>query len=138
MHSFHVPRYLVRILGGILLAGLVAPGLGWAQQPLLIPQPRELQTHRENFKIQSNLKIVLLPPMAAEDRGAAESMAEELKTVTQVDFPIVSSVPAANIPAIVLGRLEQPSMKNLLDARSLNPSGIGEQGYVLDVTPNQV
>ncbi len=129
---------LVRFLGGLLLIGLVGPSLGWAQQPMLIPQPRELQVQRENFKITSNLEIVLLPLQVAEDRSAAESLTDVLKTVTQADFAIVSSVPAATTPTIVLGRLEQPSMKELLDARGLNTSGIGEQGYVLDITPNRV
>ena len=138
MHPFNVSRYLVRLLGGLLVIGLAGPGLGLAQQPMLIPQPRELQSRGGNFKITSNLEIVLLPFLADEDRATAASLADELKAVTQVDFANVSSVPAANAPAIVLGRLEQPSMKKLLDARGLNSSGIGDQGYVLDVTPSRV
>lgn len=40
------------------------------------------------FKITSNLEIVLLPTLAEEDRFAAESLAEELKAVTDQDFPL--------------------------------------------------
>ncbi len=138
MHAFNVSSYLVRLVAGLLLIGLAGPSLGLAQQPMLIPQPRELQAQRGNFKITSNVEIVLLPVLTEEDRNAAASLVDELKTVTQVDFAIISSVPAANAPAIVLGRLEQPSMKKLLDARGVNNSGIGDQGYVLDVTPSRV
>ncbi len=138
MQSFSVSPIIVRLLSGMLLIGVIGPSLGLAQQPMLVPQPRELQARQGNFKITPGLEIVLLPIVADDDRFAAECLAEELKAVTQQDFAIVSAAPAATEPTIVLGRLEQPSMKKLLDARGLNGSGIGEQGYLLDVMPGRV
>lgn len=138
MRPSNVSSCFVRILAALLLMAFTLPSSGSAQQPLLIPQPREVQTRQGNFKITSNLEIVLLPTLAEEDRFAAESLAEELKAVTDQDFPIVSNSPSPNAPAIVLGRPYQPGMKKLLDARGINTAGIGDQGYVLDVTPSRV
>ncbi len=54
-------------------------------------------------------------------------------------FPTLSPPPGlARTRSILLGRFDQPSVRSLLDARHLAATGIGEQGYVLDVEPNQV
>ena len=97
-------RNFVRLLAGFLFTGLLVSSPGFAQQPMLIPQPREMRAGQGNFKVTSDLKIVLLPVLADEDRFAAENLAEELKSVTQLDFPIVSAIPAANtnLTAIVI------------------------------------
>ena len=122
----------------LLLLAFTFPSTGRAQQPLLIPQPQQVQTRQGNFKVTSNLEINLFPDLAQEDRHAAESLAEELKAVTQQDFLISLNSPSSNAPAIVLGRLDQPQMGKLLEARGINTNGIGDQGYVLDVTPTRV
>lgn len=138
MHLLSLSRHGVHLTAGLLLLALVGPGVGRAQQPMLIPQPREMQVERGNFRITSNLEIVLLPAPAADDRATAENLAEELKAIANVDVAVVSSVPDAHTPAIVLGRLQQPSMTNLLNAVGVSGSGIGDQGFVLDVTPTRV
>jgi hypothetical protein len=132
---FRSPRQLASCLAITVLA---LPCIGWAQQPMLIPQPRELESKPGNFKVTPDLEIILLPDAPAEDHYAAQSLVNELKSVTQKDFAIISSAPPSNLSTIVLGRLEQPSMQKLLGARGINTDGVGEQGYVLDVTPSQV
>ena len=108
-----------------------------AQQPMLIPQPRELHTSAQSFEVNSNLQIVLLTPVTAEDRFAAESIQKELKLVTGQEFPIVgTSEPPQGAPAIIMGRFDQPAMRQLLSARHLGTEGIGAEGYVLDVGPS--
>jgi hexosaminidase len=115
------------------------PALLSAQQPMLIPQPRELQTRTQTFQVNANLEIVLLTPVAHEDRFAAESVQKELSLVTGQEFPIVGlPEPPQGVPAIIMGRFSQPVMHNLLEARHLSTEGIGDQGYVLDVEPNSV
>jgi hexosaminidase len=117
----------------------VFPALLSAQQPMLIPQPRELQTKSQPFLVNADLQIVLLAPVASEDRMAAESVQKELKLVTGQVFPIVGlSQPPQGTPAIIMGRFAQPSMRNLLSARHLSTEGVGDQGYVLDVGPNTI
>lgn len=110
-----------------------------AQQPMLIPQPRELQTRTQTFQVKANLEIVLLTPVANGDRVAAESVQEELKLVTGQTFPIAAlPKPPQGAPAIIMGRFDQPAMRSLLSARQLSTDGVGNQGYVLDVEPNSV
>lgn len=117
----------------------VFPGLLSAQQPMLIPQPRELQARPQSFQVGAKLEIVLLTPVGREDRFAAESVQKELKLVTGQVFPIIGlPEPPQNAPAIIMGRFDQPAMHNLLAARSLSTEGVGDQGYVLDVGPEAV
>ena len=106
---------------------------------MLIPQPRELRTKPQPFQITDSLKIVLLTPVVHEDRMAAASIQKELKLTTGQVFPIVAlPEPPQGVPAIVMGRFDQPVMRNLLAARHLSTEGIGAQGYVLDVGPSTI
>ncbi len=114
------------------------PSGAHAQRPMLIPQPREVQTKAANFPVTSDLQIVLLPDFAERDRSAAESLAEELAQVTQHEFSISSPVQVPSGPAILLGSLTQGAMAKLLSERGISTSGIGDQGYVLDVAPGQI
>jgi hexosaminidase len=126
-------------LGLVLLSIELFPSFLNAQQPMLIPQPRELQTRTQSFQVKANLEIVLLTPVAHGDRIAAENVQKELKLVTGQEFPIVGlPEPPQGVPAIVIGRFGQAAMRNLLSARHLNTEGIGGQGYVLDVEPSTV
>ncbi|HEX5411936.1 MAG TPA: beta-N-acetylhexosaminidase [Terriglobia bacterium] len=110
-----------------------------AQQPMLIPQPRELHTRAQSFQVNSNLQIVLLTSVTSEDHFAAESVQKELKLVTGQEFPIVGlPEPPQGAPAIVMGRFDQPAMRQLLSARHLSPEGVGAEGYVLDVQSGAV
>jgi len=115
------------------------PAILSAQQPMLIPQPRELQARTQTFQVNANLEIVLMTPVAQGDRFAAESVQKELKLVTGQEFPIVGlPEPPQGVPAIILGRFSQPAMRNLLSARHLSTDGVGDQGYVLDVQPGTI
>jgi len=127
----------------LLLAFIIAvplfPVILSAQQPMLIPQPRELQNRSQTFEVKGDLEIVLLTPVEHQDRFAAESVQKELKLVTGQVFPIVAlPEPPQGEPAIILGRFGQPAMRNLLSARHLSTEGVGDQGYVLDVQPGTI
>ncbi len=129
-------RYLGFKLAILVLA--VPAGL-LAQQPQLIPQPRELEAKAAAFKVASNLQIVLAARAVKEDRWAAESLAEELKTVTGRRFPIVGVAQRAlGRPQILLGRLDQPAVARALKKANVSVDGIGEQGYALDVGPREI
>ena len=114
------------------------PTAARAQRPLLIPQPRELQTTAANFPVTGDLEIALLPGFAERDRSAARSIQEELAQVTGHEYPISSPVQVPSGPSILLGSFGQPAMAKLLAERGISTSGIGDQGYVLDVAPGQV
>ncbi|HZT68434.1 MAG TPA: beta-N-acetylhexosaminidase [Terriglobia bacterium] len=117
----------------------VFPSTLSAQQPMLIPQPRELQTKAQSFAVNSNLRIVLLTPVAHEDLFAAQQVQKELRLVTGQQFPIVGlPEPPQGEPVIIMGRFGQAGMRNMLSARNLSTEGVGDQGYVLDVEPNSI
>ena len=117
----------------------IFPAILSAQQPMLIPQPRDLQAKTQSFQVNSNLQIVLLTPVAHEDLFAAQRVQKELKLVTGRQVPIVAlPEPPQSVQAIIMGRFDQPVMRNLLSARGLGTDGIGDQGYVLDVEANSI
>jgi hexosaminidase len=109
-----------------------------AQQPQLIPQPRDLQSTGQAFEVRPETEIVLPPASAAEDRFAAESLQEELKLVTGHECPIVSLASAAKAPAIHLTRFGDETTGSALEGAGLNTTGVGDQGYVLDVEPSGI
>ena len=117
----------------------VFPALLSAQQPMLIPQPREMQTRAQSFNVDSDLQIVLLTPIAHKDLFAAEQVQKELKMDTGHVYPIVGQPePPQGVPTIIMGRFNQPAMQSLLEAHHLSTEGVGEQGYILDVEPDTI
>ena len=122
----------------IVVAGVVSPSLR-AQQPQLIPQPREVQAKSARFTVTPDLQIVVVSPVATEDHFAAERLQDELELVTGRKVPITTTAaPPAGAASIVLGRLDQSPIRGLVDSRRLRSDGIPEQGYLLDVEPGQV
>ncbi len=126
---------------GLAVAVMMALGVKsiLAQQPELIPQPREIKTVSTPFKVTSGLEIALLSPVQPKDTFAAMTLRKELYRDTGLIFPIVTTVSAeTGRPVILLGRLEQPEIASLLREQGLGATGIGAQGYALSVTPRRV
>jgi hexosaminidase len=84
------------------------------------------------------LQIVLAPLASEEDRYAAQSLQEELKSDTEHEFPIVVSPRASSVSAVLLGEFDQPEIQKRLHERGISVNGVGAQGYVLDVSPDEV
>jgi hypothetical protein len=124
----------------LILSFLFLPILSFSQTPQLIPQPREVETKRPTFGVPQELQINILSPLQPGDRLTARSLQEELEVVTGHTFPVVAAIamPPEDTPAIVLGKLDQSPVADYLRRQKINASGIGEQGYVLDVTPRRV
>jgi len=123
----------------IVFAAATMAGNLLAMQPLLIPQPRYLESKAEPFQVNSKLEIVLLSPFTGQDRSAAQSIQKELEMVTGEHFPIVGlPEPPKGAPAIIMGLLGQSQVRTLLEARHLSTEGVAGQGYVLDVSAGSV
>lgn len=122
----HSDSYLFRAILSLFLLPelLLAQRNPVALQPQLIPQPRELQVKAENFRVASDSKIVLLSPVSGEGRVAAQSIEAELEAVTGHRVAIVGSEPSARVPAILLGLLDQPAVREMMDARGIGTAGI--------------
>ncbi|HVA01653.1 MAG TPA: glycoside hydrolase family 20 zincin-like fold domain-containing protein [Terriglobia bacterium] len=123
----------------IVMAGGGIAGNLLAMQPLLIPQPRQVESKAQPFQVETNLKIVLATPVAPQDRYAAQSIQRELELVTGREFPIVAlPEPPKDTPAIIMGTFDQPQIQTLLKARRLSTQGVEDQGYVLEITGKEV
>ncbi len=135
MPSFWSPFTRFMLAAGLTF--LVSPV--WGQVPQLIPQPREFQATSQPFPVTPQLEIVLLIPNTGEDRFAAEVLQNELKVDTGKEFPIIAAqAPPTDGPAIVLGYASSPVMGAWLKRQNLAVQPLGDQGYVLDVEPNQI
>lgn len=127
-----------RTAGVFLLLAAFCPLAALAQEPQLIPQPREVQTTSGWFEVKPETEIVLSTTAAAEDRFAAESLQEEIKEATGRRPPAVVSSPSTQSPAIYLERFGDSLASSMLSSAAMRTEGIGEQGYVLDVTPARI
>ncbi len=121
-----------------LCGGGVARAQEFPTQPLLVPQPREVTTQPKPFKLTARTLIVLGSSSNADDRFAAQSIQDEIKAVTGEKIPIVSHSTVKGGPVILLGRLDQASIARRLKTLGLSAEGVGEQGYVLNVDPNEI
>lgn len=127
----------LRLCGAAILSIIALelfPVLLSAQQPQLVPEPRELQATGQNFEVKPDTQIVLSPSNAAEDRFAAESLREELRLVTGYEYAIVSSPSAPRGPAIRLARFGDASFQGA----QTSTADVGDQGYVLHVDPSGI
>src|SRR5271165_4593420 len=99
----------------------------------LIPQPKEVQLHAGSFRVKPTTRILVEFGHQAEDRIAAETLAEEIHDRSGLKVSITGEKPDAKQErsTIVLARLQDQKVKNFLAARGLKADSIGDQGYLL-------
>ncbi len=109
-----------------------------AQDLKLIPEPRHLQRKEGQFAVTSQTRIVVT---RAEDRTAAESLAEEIESAgfDRPRIQVSASAPEGS-NLIYLGRIgERASLDSSLASRGLALDDVASvEGYVLDVSPQRV
>jgi hypothetical protein len=99
----------------------------------LVPQPKEVQLGDGSFRVKSAAKILVDFGHQAEDRLAAETLAEEIHDQSGISVSISGEKPDAKQEhsAIVLARLADEKVKEFLVSKSLKADEIGDQGYLL-------
>ncbi|MGA7169202.1 MAG: beta-N-acetylhexosaminidase, partial [Candidatus Sulfotelmatobacter sp.] len=105
-----------------------------AHNPLkLIPQPKEVHLHDGNFRVTAATRILVEFGHQAEDRIAAETLAEEIHDRSGLRVSISGEKPDAKQErsTIVLARLQDQKVKEFLAAKGLKSDSIGDQGYLL-------
>jgi hypothetical protein len=125
-----------RVFTHVALVLLGLPSVAAAQSPLLVPQPREIQTIGPPFRVLRTTRIVLATN-SAEDHFAARSLQEELKLVTGRSVPVVS-VPNDGDGTILIGRIGNSTIRKSLQSHHLKTTDLGPEGYVLDVQRREV
>jgi hexosaminidase len=104
-----------------------------ADQLKLIPAPKEVQLHTGSFRVRPTTRILVEFGHQAEDRIAAETLAEEIHDQSGLKITIRGEKSEAKQEpsAIVLARLEDERIKEFLASKGLKANSIGDQGYLL-------
>jgi hexosaminidase len=99
----------------------------------LVPEPKEVQMREGGFRVSSGTRILVEFGHQAEDRIAAETLAEEiLDQSPSLKLSIVGAKAGAKSESIVLARLEDPRVRHFLMSKGLKlDEAIGDEGYLL-------
>ena len=110
---------------------------GPEDQLKLIPAPKEVRVQQGSFHVKPTTRILVEFGHQAEDRIAAETLAEEIRdqsglklniTGAKADSKQESREEATNI---VLARLQDRNVRDFLESKGLKADSIGDQGYLL-------
>lgn len=109
------------------------------QQPApiqLIPQPRQLTTKPDTFKLSRSTRLVLADPRSADDRFAAEDFADDLKTTAGV---VVKTSNSRARKSILIGALQTKAVQDGLNKLGFTPpANLDAEGYVLLISADDV
>ena len=103
----------------------------------LIPQPKEVRVQPGSFRVRQTTHILIEFGHQAEDRIAAETLAEEIHDRSGMKLTIIGAKADARHESkhearnIVLARLQDHKVRDFLAAKGLNADSIGDQGYLL-------
>jgi len=104
-----------------------------ADQLKLIPAPKEVQLRTGSFRVRPTTRILVEFGHQAEDRIAAETLAEAIHDQSGLKLTIRGEKSEAKQEprAIVLARLQDVRIKEFLESKGLKANSIGDQGYLL-------
>ena len=99
----------------------------------LIPEPKEVHLQEGGFHVRPTTRIVVELGHQAEDRIAAETLAEEIHDQSGLKLSIAGAKAESKQEgsAIVLARLQDHSVREFLESKGLKRDSIGDQGYLL-------
>ena len=128
-----------RLVGIVVGAVLSVPAMLAVDAPTnpalkLEPQPKEVQLRNGGFEVGPRTKIFVLRGHQAEDRIAAETLAEEVadQSGLQLDILGMKAAGKAEGGAIVLARLQDARVRRFLAQNGLKADqAVGEDGYLL-------
>jgi hexosaminidase len=126
-------------LSSAVLLSILSPVLAFAQASSvptslkLLPAPKEVRVGKGSFAVTSTTRIFVQAAYAAEDRTAAESLAQEILDHSGLKVAIEKvQEPPDRDGAIVLGRLADSRVHSYLVTKGVDvKENLGEQGYVL-------
>ena len=118
----------------LLLTAAIPGRASDLERPLkLLPEPKEIHLRAGGFRVGPNTRILVEFGHQAEDRIAAETLAEEIQGQSGLSLGItgarVGSGEQGN--TIVLARLQDRGVRNFFASKGLKPDPIGDQGYLL-------
>src|SRR5216684_9220589 len=110
---------------------------GSENQLKLIPEPKEVSLQQGSFHVKPATRILVEFGHQAEDRIAAETLAEEIRDQSGLKLSITGTKAESKQEskqddgAIVLARLQDKNVREFLESKGLKADAIGDQGYLL-------
>ena len=102
----------------------------------IIPQPRELTTRAEVFRLDRNTRLSLADARSKEDQFAANDFIDDIKLTAGVTL---KSGRGSSRDTILIGLLSLPSIQTALTSSNVTlPPSINEEGYALSVSKDRV
>ena len=113
-----------------------------------LPKPRSVRLHKGQFDISRGMPVVLSPSCDASDRFAAVILREEIEARSSIELSVekhgridglgkhVLLLRLADVPA---GKTKSGSTRGFRPVKGAGDAArIGEEGYLIEVTPEQV
>jgi hypothetical protein len=100
----------------------------------LVPAPKELELRGGGFRVGPGTRIVVQLGHQAEDRIAAETLAEQIADHSGLQLNIVGAKATHRVAtgAIMLARLQDSRVRRFLARKGLRADApVGDQGYLL-------
>src|SRR5260370_11321818 len=121
----------------LLVPLMFAESSGSENQLKLIPEPKEVSLQQGGFHVRPTTRILVEFGHQAEDRIAAETLAEEIHDQSGLKLDIAGTKAESKQEskqedgAIVLARLQDKTVREFLESKGLKADSIGDQGYLL-------
>jgi hexosaminidase len=104
----------------------------------LVPEPKEVRVQKGSFHLRPTTRILVEFGHQAEDRIAAETLAEEIRDQSGLKLSITGAKTESKQEAskqagdlIVLARLQDRRVRQFLESKGLKANPIGDRGYLL-------
>ena len=112
----------------------------FAQDLRLIPEPKQVEKRAGVFLITSKTRIVINAAHAQEDRFAAETLAEEIQRAAgaTIKLETARTRPKSNVIYLVHAADDARLSAELAGSKLAIDDQLGEEGYVIDATPERI
>jgi hexosaminidase len=132
------PRCVLLFVPLLLISAIAAATPDPESQLKLIPEPKEVRVQEGSFHVRPTTRILVEFGHQAEDRIAAETLAEEIHDQSGLKLSITGAKteskkekPKRAGDVIVLARLQDRRVRQFLESKGLKADPIGDQGYLL-------
>jgi hexosaminidase len=132
-HALFLPFTLLLLIP-VMYAGSNSP----ESQLKLIPEPKEIHVQEGSFRVLPTTRIIVELGHQAEDRIAAETLADEIRDQSGMKLSITGAKSESRQEelknrggTIILARLQDRRARQFLESKGLKADSIGDQGYLL-------
>lgn len=130
------PRLNALLLLVALAASAGAQEVAPTAKVRIIPQPRQLTSTQETFRLSAGTSVILADPRSDDDHFAAQDFIDDAREAAGVSLKIGKGRARQ---AIVIGMIDLPLVQQALKHAAVEPPAtLDPEGYVLSVTTDGV